>query len=78
MDENEPRTARVWIRGVFRLASGQTITRTVRRNFVIRPGDDARPARMFDELLAEVQTVGWDFPEGRGTLIEFLGTMQDG
>jgi hypothetical protein len=73
----EPREARIWIRGIFRLDSGQTITRTIRRDFTLHPGDDERPALVDHELVEEVTTAGWDFPEGHGTLVEILGTMQD-
>ena len=78
MFHNEPREARVWIRGVFQLASGRTITRTVRREFTIHPGDDERVEIKYDDLLAEIESAGWEFPEGHGTLIEVLGAMHDG
>ena len=77
MYHNEPRAARIWIRGVFRLDSGRTITRTVRRDYTLFPGDDERPALVYHELIEEVTTAGWDFPEGHGTLVEILGAMQD-
>ena len=30
-----------------------------------------------DDLLEELQSVGYDFPEGHGTLVEILGSMTD-
>jgi hypothetical protein len=78
MYANEPRQARIWIRGVYRFDSGKTITRTVRREFVVHPGDDERVEIKYDDLLAEAQSAGWDFPEGHGTLVAFLGVMDDG
>jgi hypothetical protein len=78
MYHSEPRHAPVWIRGIFLLDNGTTITRTVRRDFVIQPGDDERPALVFHAFLAEIETAGWDFPEGHGTLAQLLGAMHDG
>jgi hypothetical protein len=73
-----PRDAKVWIRGVFQLPNGRQITRTVRRDFIIQPGDDERPAIMFNDLWEELRTAGHNFAEGHGTLVEILGGMPDG
>jgi hypothetical protein len=78
MFANEPRPARIWIRAVFQLADGRTITRTVRRNFILYPGDDERHALVWHELTEELQAPEWDFPEGHGTLVEVLGSLRDG
>jgi hypothetical protein len=34
-----PRDARIWIRGICQLPAGRQITRTVRRDFILLPGD---------------------------------------
>jgi hypothetical protein len=72
-----PPEACVWIRGVFQLPSGRQITRTVHRDFILRPGDDERPAIALNALWEELRTVGHDFSEGHGTLVEILGSMAD-
>jgi hypothetical protein len=46
----------------------------VRRDFI---GDDERPANVLNELWEELRTVGHDFPEGHGTLVEILGSTSD-
>jgi hypothetical protein len=73
----EPREARVWIRGVFQLPNGCQITRTVRCDFTIQPGDDERPDIVFHDLWEELRTVGHVFPEGHGALVAILGSMAD-
>jgi hypothetical protein len=78
----EPCAARVWIRSVFQLPSGRHAAqgapaRTVRRDFTLQPSDDERPATVFNDLWEELQTEGYDFPEGHGTLVEVLDSMSD-
>jgi hypothetical protein len=49
----------------------------VRRDFILQPSDDERPATVFNDLWEELQTAGYDFPEGHGTLVEVLDSMSD-
>jgi hypothetical protein len=78
----EPRAERFWIRGIFQLLNGRHAAQratacTVRRDFTLNPGDDEWPAIVFNNLWEELQTVGYDFPEGHGILIAILGSMSD-
>jgi hypothetical protein len=82
MYPTEPVQHRVWIRGVFELPSGRQVAqrapaRSVRREYIVHPGDVERTAIIYDDLLEELQSVGYDFPEGHGTLVEILGSMTD-
>jgi hypothetical protein len=50
----------------------------MRRDFTIQPDDEEeRAAIVYDALLEELQTTGYDFPEGHGTLVAILGSMSD-
>jgi len=80
---HEPREAKLWIRGVFQLPTGRHAAqrapaRTVRRDFIIQPDEEEeRAAIVYDALLEELQTAGYDFAEGHGALVQILGSMSD-
>lgn len=72
----EPTSINVWARGVFQLASGRQMTRTVRKQVTLDPEDVTREriAIALAELVDELRGVGHEFPEGHGVLVELLGT----
>lgn len=74
---DDPPRIRVWLRGRWALDDGREITRTAKREVAGEPDDAERRAIVLREFLEEVREIGYDFPEGRGVLVEVLGTMTD-
>jgi hypothetical protein len=67
-------SCRIWLRGSWRLATGQTITRTVSRIIACQPDDEETLLVAFDDLTEELRVAGYAFREGQGKLVEVLGT----
>ncbi len=57
-------TVTLSVRGVFRLANGRMLTRTVRAAATIAADDEERKAMLAYELIEELEHAGHDFPEG--------------
>jgi hypothetical protein len=72
--DHPPSTFRVWVRGIWQLPGGRRITRTVSREIVCEPGDEERILIAFDALVEELRAEGHLVPQGRGQLVEVLGT----
>ncbi|MCA1693921.1 MAG: hypothetical protein LC749_03860 [Actinobacteria bacterium] len=64
----------LWMRGVFRLADGRRITRTVCAAATIAADDEERKAVLAYKLVEEIEHAGHHFPEGHAVLVELLGT----
>jgi hypothetical protein len=73
----DEQTVRVWVRAVWRLRDGREITRTVKREIEGDPDDGERRAIVLREFVEELQATGCTFREGRGALVQVLGTITD-
>ena len=73
---DEP-TVRVWVRDVWQLASGRSITRTVKREVISDPDDAEHRSIVAHQFLEELHATGYDFPEGHARLTEILGMLTD-
>ena len=67
-------TIRIWIRARWRLPSGDSIVRTVRRDVTGDSTDAAQVAAAVATAVARLETDGVAFAEGRATLVELLAT----
>ncbi len=67
-----PKAVDYWVRGVFRFGGGKESTHTIRA-VGMSQHLDADVAKFTTYLSAE----GWQFPEGRATLVEVLGVGAD-
>lgn len=72
----EPPSFRLIVRGIFQFPKGRRLTRTVTRTVTGDPKDDERVAIVYQELLGELRA-GYAFREGRGVLLEILGSLLD-
>ena len=63
------------VRGIFRFPNGRALTRTVTREILGDPTDEERTAIAYQELLEELNTVGYSFREGKGIFVGLLGVM---
>jgi hypothetical protein len=70
-------TARVWVRGRWRLPNGREITRTAKREVQTAPDDMEHRLVVLHDFLEELLATGLDLPEGHGEIVEILGTMTD-
>ncbi len=70
---NDHPSVTLWVRGIFRLADGRLMTRTVRAAAAIAADDAERKAVLAYELVEELQHAGHNFPEGHAVLVELLG-----
>ncbi len=66
---NDHPSVSLWVRGVFRLANGRLMTRTVRAAAMIAADDEERKAGLAYELTEELEHAGHDFPEGHAMLV---------
>ncbi len=69
---NDRPTTTLWVRGIFALADGRRITRTVRWDGAIAPDDEGKAA-VAHELIETLEQGGHDFREGHGVMVELLG-----
>ncbi len=70
---NDHPSVTLWVRGVFRLADGRRLTRTVRAAAAIAADNEERKAVLAYELVEELEHAGHHFPEGHAVLVELLG-----
>ncbi len=70
---NDRPAATLWVRGIFALADGRRITRTVRWDGAITPDDEEGKAVVAYELIETLEQGGHTFREGHGVLVELLG-----
>ncbi len=70
---NDRPATTLWVRGIFALADGRRITRTVRWDGAIDPDDEERKAVLAYELIETLEHGGHDFREGHAMLVELLG-----
>lgn len=66
---------RAWVRAAWRLPDGRTVVRTARRDVTGDPEDEGRAIAIVQEFIEELGAEGYLFADGRGTLIEVVGTM---
>ncbi len=70
---NDRPAATLWVRGIFALADGRRITRTVRWDGAITPNDEEGKAVAAYELIETLEHGGHTFREGHGVMVELLG-----
>ena len=70
---NDQPTTTLWVRGVFALADGRRITRTVRWDGALAPDDDEGKAVVAYQLIETLEQGGHTFPEGHGVMVALLG-----
>ncbi len=70
---NDRPVTTLWVRGIFALADGRRITRTVRWDGEIAADDDERKAVVAYELIETLEHAGHDFREGHAVMVELLG-----
>lgn len=64
----EPPSFRLIVRGIFQFPDGRRLTRAVTHRVMGDPKDEERVATAYQELLEELQAVGYPFREGHGML----------
>jgi hypothetical protein len=67
-------TIRIWIRARWRLPSGDSVVRTVRRDVAGDPDDATQVAAAVRLAVARLESEGTALTEGRATLIDLIGT----
>ncbi|MEP6871826.1 MAG: hypothetical protein ABI939_08260 [Anaerolineaceae bacterium] len=70
---NDHPATTLWVRGIFALADGRRITRTVRWDGEVAADDEERKAVLAYELIETLEHGGHDVREGHAVLVELLG-----